>query len=263
MNRSSHKQDPAMSQYTHLIKAQASRLRMSGIGTNLVSLLDIAQKDSPSYDEFLFNIFSYEVKERDAKQELLRMKTARLPLNHDLDNYDFTFTSGLNPTQLNQLRELNWLDQCYNVMLSGPSGTGKSYISAGLGYDAIRRGYKAYFRNMNDILATLRLKDVTSTSAKEYKRLCEAQLIIIDDVMALAVNKEDGNRFFVFINQIYETTSFVITTNKSPAEWAKSLDDETLATALLDRLLYKCQLVQLQGKSYRMQNRKTIFNNNE
>jgi len=81
--------------------------------------------------------------------------------------------------------------------------------------------------------------------------------------MALAVNKEDGNRFFVFINQIYESTSFVITTNKSPAEWAKSLDDETLATALLDRLLYKCQLVQLQGKSYRMQNRKTIFNNNE
>ena len=75
----------------------------------------------------------------------------------------------------------------------------------------------------------------------------------------LPLNKEDGNRFFVFINQIYETTSFIITTNKSPAEWAKSLDDETLATALLDRLLYKCQLILLKGNSYRMQNRKTIF----
>lgn len=236
-----------MSQYMPQIKRQATRLRLSSIGGNLTSLLEDAQKNSPSYDEFLFHIFSYEVRERDIKQELLRMKMAKLPMNHDLDNYDYTFTSGLNPTQLNQLRELNWIDQCYNVMLSGPSGTGKSYISAGLGYDAIRRGYKVYFRNMNDILATLRLKDVTLTSAKEYKRLCDAQLIIIDDVMALAVNKEDGNRFFVFINQIYETTSFVITTNKSPAEWAKSLDDETLATALLDRLLYKCQLVQLQG----------------
>jgi DNA replication protein DnaC len=252
-----------MSQYIPQIKRQATRLRLSSIGGNLTSLLEDAQKNSPSYDEFLFHIFSYEVRERDIKQELLRMKMAKLPMNHDLDNYDYTFTSGLNPTQLNQLRELNWIDQCYNVMLSGPSGTGKSYISAGLGYDAIRRGYKVYFRNMNDILATLRLKDVTLTSAKEYKRLCDAQLIIIDDVMALAVNKDDGNRFFVFINQIYETTSFVITTNKSPAEWAKSLDDETLATALLDRLLYKCQLVQLQGKSYRMQNRKTIFKNQE
>ena len=77
--------------------------------------------------------------------------------------------------------------------------------------------------------------------------------------MTLPLGRDDGNRFFVFLNQIYETTSFIITTNKSPAEWARSVDDETLATALLDRLLYKCQLIQLQGKSYRMQNRQTIF----
>jgi len=255
-----------MSQYTQLIKSQATRLRLSGIGGNLVKLLDEAQKGSPSYDEFLFNLFAFEVKERDSKQELLRMKMARLPLDHDLDHYDFAYALGLDPTQLKQLRELNWVDQSYNLMLSGPSGSGKTYISAGLGYDAARRGYKVYFRNMSDILTTLRLKDVTPTSAKEFKRLCEAHLVIIDDIMTLAVNKEDGNRFFVFINQIFETTSFVITTNKSPAEWARSLDDETLAIALLDRLLYKCQLVQLQlinGKSYRMQNRKTIFKINE
>lgn len=87
------------------------------------------------------------------------------------------------------------------------------------------------------------------------------QLIIIDNVMTLPVNREDSNQFFVFINQLYETTSFIITTNKSPAEWAQSLDDKTLATALLDRFLLKCQLIQLKGKSYRMQNRKTIFEN--
>lgn len=249
-----------MSQYIPQIKRQATRLRLSSIGGNLQLLLEDAQKSSPSYDEFLHRVFGYEVSERDKKQEMIRIKMARLPMNHDLDNYDYTFASGLNPTQLAQLRELNWIDQCYNLMLSGPSGTGKTYISAGLGYDAIRRGYKVYFRNMQDLLATLRLKDVTATSAKEYKRLCESHLIVLDDVMALAVSKEDGNRFFVFINHIFEATSFIITTNKSPAEWAKSLDDETLATALLDRLLYKCQLVQLQGKSYRMQNRKTIFN---
>ena len=64
------------------------------------------------------------------------------------------------------------------------------------------------------------------------------------------------------MNSIYESTSFIITTNKSPAEWARSLDDEVLATALLDRLLYKCELLQLKGKSYRMTNRKTIFDEN-
>lgn len=248
-----------MSQYVSQIRRHASRLRLSSIGSNLPALLERAEQSSPSYDEFLYNLFCYEVQEREAKQRVLRMKLAKLPLNHDLEQYDYSFTSGLVPTQLNQLRELNWLDQCYNIMLSGPSGTGKTFISAGLGYDAIQKGYKAYFRNMNDILAMLRLKELTTNASKEFKRLCEAQLIIIDDVMSLPLNREDGNRFFVFINQIYESTSFIITTNKSPAEWAKSLDDDTLATALLDRLLYKCQLIQLQGKSYRMQNRQTIF----
>ena len=65
--------------------------------------------------------------------------------------------------------------------------------------------------------------------------------------------------FFNFINQIYESTSIIITTNKKPADWAKLLDDEVLATALLDRLLYRCDIISLKGESYRMQNRKTFF----
>ena len=89
------------------------------------------------------------------------------------------------------------------------------------------------------------------SAAKEYKRLMNAALIIIDDVMTMPLEREDGNRFFVFINQLYKTVSFIITTNKSPAQWAKSLYDEVLATALLNRILYKCQLIKLQGESLR------------
>lgn len=248
-----------MSQFIPLIKRQATRLRLSGIGGNITRLLDEAEQNSPSYDEFIYNLFTEEIKGREARQLTVKLKLAKLPLSHDLDNYDHRFDAGLSATQMNQLRELNWLDQCYNIMFSGPSGTGKTFISAGFCYDAIRRGYKAYFRGMNDILYCLRLKEHTPSAAKEFKRLTEAQLIVIDDIMTLPLGREDGNQFFVFINQIYETTSLIITTNKSPAEWARSVDDETLATALLDRLLFKCQLIQLHGKGYRMQNRQTIF----
>ncbi len=248
-----------MSQYIHLIKKQATRLRLSSLSSNMAALLEDAEKNAPSYDELIHNLFAFEIRERDHKQRLLRTKIAKLPLNHDLEQYDFQFSSGLSPVQLNQLRQLNWLENCYNILLNGPSGTGKTFLSAGLAYDAIQRGYKVCFRNINDILSILRLKDVTPTAQKEYKRLMDAQLIIIDDVMSLPIERSDGNRFFVFVNQLYETASFIITTNKSPAQWAQSLDDEVLATALLDRLLYKCQLIQLQGKSYRMQNRKNIF----
>ena len=92
---------------------------------------------------------------------------------------------------------------------------------------------------------------------------CARRSFVIDDLMNIIVSREEGNILFAWINSVYESTSFIITTNRSPAEWAMTLNDEVLATAILDRLLYKCELIQLSGPSYRMENRKTIFNNIE
>jgi DNA replication protein DnaC len=73
------------------------------------------------------------------------MKLARLPLKHDLDSYDYGFESAMSTTQLKRVRELNRLDQCYNIMLSSPTGTGKTYIAADLAYNAICKRNKAFF----------------------------------------------------------------------------------------------------------------------
>ena len=77
--------------------------------------------------------------------------------------------------------------------------------------------------------------------------------------MMFPVDKETAISLFNFINQLFEKTSFVITTNKAPKQWAQMLDDEMLASALLDRLLFRCEAINLTGNSYRMENRKTIF----
>lgn len=65
--------------------------------------------------------------------------------------------------------------------------------------------------------------------------------------------------FFHFIHSLHERTSFIITTNKSPIEWGETIGDQVITTALLDRLLYRCEIIKLSGESYRMKNRKTIF----
>lgn len=245
---------------TQTIKAYCRSLKLGNIVQTIDDIIMGAEKQCPSYIDYTSNLLQVEVSYRQARDAEKRQKAAHLPLCFDLGTYDFTFANGLDKTQLNQLRELKWLEQNFNILLMGPSGTGKTYIAAGLCFDALKNGYKAYFKSMDEIINILKMKDITRTANAEYKRMYKAHLLVIDDIMLLPVAKNDAVAFFNFINQLYERTSFVITTNKSPKEWAQVLNDEVLATALLDRLLYKCEIIKLEGNSYRMKNRKTIFN---
>lgn len=241
------------------IKNYCHQFKITGISTNVEQLLATAQTQNLSYQDFIISVFQTESSHRQQNEFRRRLKAAQLPLNSNLDAYNHGVENGLHRTQFNQLRELTWLDQVYNLMLMGPSGTGKTFLAAGLCADAIQKGYKAYFRTMEEIISMLKLKDVTRTALNEYKRLSKANLIVIDDIMLFPVEKNQAVSFFNFVNHLYENTSFIITTNKMPAEWAKMLDDEVLATALLDRLLFRCEVINLSGKSYRLNHRKTIF----
>ena len=232
----------------------------SSIAQHFEQTLREAQQKQISYTDYLLSLLKQEAEVREQKSIERRIKQAKLPTNHNLNQYDFTVDNGINKTKINQLRELHWLDQIYNVILMGPSGTGKTYIAAGICFDAITKGYKAYFRTMEQISNILKMKEYTRTAMGDYKRLIKAHLIVIDDIMLFPIEKNIAISLFNFINQLFEKTAFIITTNKSPKEWVKMLDDEVLATALLDRLLYRCEVINLSGKSYRIKNRKTIFN---
>ena len=243
-----------------LIIDYCRRFRLSGIANGLDPVITEAETEQMSYLDYTVMFLETEADHREVRDLERRSKAARLPMSHNLDNYDFTIDNGLSKMQLNQLRELNWIEQLFNIVLMGPSGTGKTFIAAGLCNDAIRHGLKAYFSTMDDIVQMLKMKDITRSAAADYKRMSKAHLIVIDDIMLFPLEKGTAVSLFNFINKLYESTSFVITTNKAPKQWAQMLDDEVLASALLDRLLYRCEVIKLTGMGYRMKNRKTIFN---
>jgi DNA replication protein DnaC len=240
---------------THLIMDYASQLKLSGIHDRLEEIITGANEQKSSYADFALNLLKLEVDHRSKKDLERRQKTAWLPLNHNLEEYDHSFNNGVSRQQINQLRECMWLEQNYNLVLMGPSGVGKTYLAAGLCSDALKKGYKAYFRTMEQIMEMLN----TRSAGLEYKRLLKAHLLVIDDIMLFALDKQQAVALFNFINHLHEKASFIVTTNKSPEEWVNLLDDEVIATALLDRILYHCEVIRLSGKSYRMENRKTIF----
>jgi len=244
---------------TQIIMDYATQLRLTGIKEQLEALIRRATDEKSSYTDFSLNLFKTEINLRQQRDLERRIKTAKLPVKADLDQYDYDFTNGLSKEQLNQLRECNWLEQNYNIVLMGPSGVGKSFIAGGLCLDALEKGYKAYFRTMEQIVEMIKMKDITRSALTEYRKLLKAHLVVIDDIMMFTLDKQQAVGLFQFVNHLHEKASFIVTTNKSPEEWVKMLDDEVIATALLDRILYRCEIVSLSGTSYRLKNRKVIF----
>jgi len=241
------------------IRSYAENLRLTVLKNNTESTVHQAQIDKPSYLEYTHDLLEREILQRQKTDYERRLKLAQLPSGHNLADYDFNFSSGISKSELKQLRELIWLEQNYNIVLMGASGTGKSFIASGLIYDAVKSGYRAYFLSMEDLINILRFKEMTSSALSKYNRLLKAHLIAVDDIMMFPIKKHEAVAFFNLINHLHEKSSVIITTNKSPKQWAETLDDEVLATALLDRILYRCEVIKLSGTSYRMENRKTIF----
>jgi len=248
---------------TETLKNQCKQLNLTALSSQLDQVLSEAEKNKITYLELIKTLLKTEINHRMEKDTEKRIKQARLPLSYNLDLFDFSCSNGIEKQQLNQLRELKWLEQNYNLVLMGPSGIGKTYIAAGLCFDAVQLGYRAYFKPMEDLIRILKMKDITRTAAAEYKRILKSHLLVIDDIMMFPVTQNDAVAFFNLINELHDKISLVITTNKSPKEWADVLKDTVLTTALLDRLLHRCEIIKLSGNSYRMKNRKTIFNKQE
>lgn len=244
---------------TESLNAMARQLRLTGLGGQVNELLNEAQQEQSSYLDFALKLLETEITYRSNKNFEKRLKTAKMPLNNDLGTWKDSPQSGITRQQLTQLKECLWLEQNFNLILMGPSGTGKTFIAAGLCHEALKQGYKACFRTMDQINHLLKMKEIARTSAREYEQLLKSNLLVIDDIMMFPMEKKQAVSLFNLIDHMHQDASIIVTTNKSPDEWVKVLDDEVLATAILDRILFRCEVIKLAGKSFRLENRKTIF----
>lgn len=239
------------------IQQQCTQLKLRSMADNIQILADQAAIDEMSYLEFLNQLLKTELEVRNQRALERKIKDAKLPARHDLVAYDCSLIEGMPPTKLAQLKELTWIDQLFNLIILGPSGVGKTMLSAGLCHAAILGGYRAYFRTMDQIMSMLKVKDTLKSAQVEFRRLSKAHLIVIDDIMMMDPDKRQANAFFHFVNALHERASFIITTNKAPNQWAERIGDEVVTTAILDRLLHKCEVLKLSGESLRWRNRQS------
>ncbi|NLC67841.1 MAG: ATP-binding protein [Clostridiaceae bacterium] len=244
------------------LKTMLKTVNLHNTAEQIEGLLNIPLDQPISYEKFLEGILQCEIKGREKKRFERHLKHALFPEYKTLDEFDLNEQSSLSKRQFNQLKELSWVEQGYNLILLGPTGVGKTSLSVGLGINAINNGYKVHFVTMNDLVYILKTQDILRTSRTRYKRIVESDLVIIDDLMFMAMEKHEVNLFFQLINKLYGQSSIIITSNKSPEDWGELLGDPAITTAILDRIVHKCEVINLDGDSYRLKHCKTIFVNN-
>lgn len=242
------------------LQQQLRSLRLSESADYLPTLVQQAESKDWTYREFLSHLTKYEQKRRNEKQIEKRIKWAAFPSFKTLDEFNLNEQQSLSKKQVNQLKEFTWIDQLYNLILLGPPGGGKTHLSTALGIEAIYQGYKVAFISMGELIHTLKTEEFTRKSQTRMKRIRDSHLVIIDDLMYMAMDNREANLFFHLINDLYDKSSVILTSNKGPQEWGELLGDPGITTAILDRLLHRAEVIHFnEDDSYRMRHRSCIF----
>ena len=247
-----------MSIYTEL-QSKMKAVRLVESSDALPQLIKKAETQELSYSLFLLSVMTYEQQRRSEKVIEKRLKWASFPIYKTLEEFSLQEQPTLKKQSFNQLTDLAWLDQLYNLILLGPTGVGKTHLAIGIGIKAIQEGYKVAFISMGELIQVLKTEEMTRKSRLRLKRIREANLVILDDLMFMAIDRREANLLFHLINELYNQASILLTSNKGPGDWGELLGDPALTAAILDRLIHRSEVIQLGGDSYRMKYRSTIF----
>ena len=246
---------------TSRIQASATKLGLPHLAGTLHDLAKRADAAAMGYLDFLDLALQEELAVRDDRRFRAGLRLSKLPHHKTLDDYDFAFQPELDPRKIRDLATLAFVQARANVALLGPPGVGKTHIAVALAVAACRAGFTVYFTTLDDMVRHLKAADAISRLARKLQTYLRPNVLVIDEVGYQPLERAEANLVFQVISKRYEKGSTLLTSNKSFGEWGQVFGDEVLATAILDRLLHHCDVVAINGPSYRLKNRLAALEN--
>ena len=207
-----------------------------------------AQRWEPA--EAIRALLAEELAGRQASSINTRRKAAGFPTGKTFDSWDETMSSIPQPTQ-RSLATLEWIDRAENLVVCGPSGTGKSHLLEALGHAAIEHGCHVHWSSLEALGALVRRHRADDTMGRAIKKIIRADLICIDDIGLLPVTTDTAEALYRVVDAAYEKRSIALSSNLHPAGFDE-LMPKTIANATVDRLMHHAHLVVTTGDSIRL-----------
>ena len=222
----------------------------------LDNYLERAIKDKLNIVEVLDHIFSEEAINKRNRAYEKQVQMSGFPIKKTLDEFDFDFQPSIDKRQIEELATMRFLENRENIVFLGPPGVGKTHLASALGMVAARHRCSSYYINCHSLIEQLKKAHFENRLPDKLRTLGKYKLLIIDEIGYLPMDIQGANLFFQLIARRYEKVSTVFTSNKTFSQWNEIFADMTIASAILDRILHHCTVINIKGESYRLKERK-------
>ncbi len=244
----------SMQQHTPaLLKSHFKSLRMPTMLRESTAVARQISEHNGSYELYLQQLAELEVQQRKAGATARRLKQAKFPVVKEVGDFDFAAVPKLNKKRLIDLTQCGFVDLRSNIIFNGAPGTGKTHLAIALGREACRRGYKARFFTASGLANLYREAREERQILKLEKQIQTLDVIIIDELGYIPLDRHGAEHLFGFFSQCYEQVSLIITTNLPFTDWPQVFaGDQRMTGALLDRLTHHVHIVAIEGDSFRL-----------
>lgn len=228
-----------------------SAMRMNGFARALKEQLANEDFQQLSFDERVSMLVDREHADREARKLTRRLQHAKLRERACLEDLDYRHHRGLDKALVRRLASCDWIDKHQNILITGATGCGKTYLSCAFADKACREGHVALYRRMPRLLHELAVARADGSYTKLLARIAKADLLVIDDWGLAPLGDQDRRDVLEVLEDRHGATSTLVASQLPTDAWHKYVGDPTVADAILDRLVHNAHHIKLQGESMR------------